>query len=165
MITFQLTIAVGLLSLGGLASSTALPDQPLTTKNISFFFKENSTELVSDSAWCMQCCGVAELGDQLDTLANVLKENPTIVLEIGGHADAREHLPDSIALARAQFVVNALVQRSIAPARLQAVSYGCMQPLIRDVQLAQMQTEVEKADARGHNRRVWPKVISFDYKP
>lgn len=163
--TFHTTIAAGLFSLVGLLSAPGQPEEPLTTKNISFFFKENSIDLVSDSAWCMRCCGVTELASELDTLANILKENPTIVLEVGGYADATEHSPDSIAFARAQFIVSALIQRSIDSARLKAVSFGSTRPLMEDFQFAQMQIAQERADARGYNRRVWPKVISFDYKP
>jgi outer membrane protein OmpA-like peptidoglycan-associated protein len=113
----------------------------------------------------MRNLGVIGFLPDLDTIAAILKDDPTIVLELGGYADAAERSPDTLALARAQFILEALVQRSIARARLQAVSYGSGKPQITKEQIAHIGSEAERKEARRHNRRVVPKVLSFDYKP
>lgn len=46
------------------------------------------------------------------------------VIELSGHADAAERSPTPLAYARAQVIREALVARSIPPARLRAVSYA-----------------------------------------
>ena len=66
----------------------------------------------------------------LDGLVQTLKENPTVVVEIGSHTDSRP-IPmtnDTLSKRRAESVVNYLVQHGIERDRLSFQGYGASQP-------------------------------------
>ncbi|HYV94188.1 MAG TPA: OmpA family protein [Chitinophagales bacterium] len=67
----------------------------------------------------------------LDTLVNVLKENPNVKVEIGSHTDSRGKDPYNmnLSLKRAQSVVEYLVQHGIDASLLSAKGYGETQPV------------------------------------
>jgi len=69
----------------------------------------------------------------LDSIAQVLKENPTVVVEIGGHTDTRGSFRYNLRLsqARANSVREYLIQKGIEPNRLVAKGYGEMRPLVK----------------------------------
>lgn len=163
--TSSVTIAVCLVSIVGMVAVHETTDRRLTYRNVTFFFKENSIDLETDSAWCMSWYGRPSCLGELDTLAAILMADTTLVIEIGGHADATERSHDSIANARAQFIREALMARSIHPARLKAVSYGASGPWMAQDRYDRLITEKERADARRMNRRVVSKLISFDHRP
>lgn len=68
---------------------------------------------------------------QLDRLANILKENPDIKLDLGAHADCRGTNEYNIRLTekRARSAVEYLVARGITPYRLYAKWYGESMPV------------------------------------
>lgn len=69
----------------------------------------------------------------LDSIAQFLKENPTIIVEIGGHADSRgsRAYNKRLTQARANSVKTYLVTKhNINPARLVAVGYGEDRPVV-----------------------------------
>jgi len=72
-----------------------------------------------------------EGADALDTVAQILKvkQNKTVLVE--GHTDNRgsRTVNQKLSNARAQTVRSALVQRGIAPERLQARGYGFDEPI------------------------------------
>ncbi len=88
---------------------------------------------------------------ELDKLADLLKKNPTVKIEISGHTDNKGDKKYNLALSqkRAESVVNYLVQKGIAPARLVAKGYGDTMPI------APNDTEENKAK----NRRTEVKVL------
>lgn len=63
---------------------------------------------------------------ELDKLLKILLDNPTLVVELGSHTDARGDDSYDLALSerRAQAAVNYLVQRGISSARLTYRGYG-----------------------------------------
>lgn len=67
----------------------------------------------------------------LDELAGDLQACPDAMVYIEGHTDADgdEQLNLALSVARAEAVVNALIVRDIAPARLYAVGYGESEPI------------------------------------
>jgi len=73
----------------------------------------------------------ADAAKVLDTLVNVLKENPNVKVEIGSHTDSRgkDEYNMRLSLARAQSVVNYLVQHGIDASLLSAKGYGETQPV------------------------------------
>jgi outer membrane protein OmpA-like peptidoglycan-associated protein len=89
---------------------------------------------------------------ELDMLVLLLNENPTVKIEISGHTDNAGKPADNLVLSnnRAKAVVNYLVSKNIAPARLVAKGYGETKPV------ADNKTEQGKA----LNRRTEMKVIS-----
>lgn len=77
---------------------------------------------------------------QLDNVSQILKANPSVRLEIGGHGGAVDQPPPQ---GRARAVMQALVQMGVAPARLRATAY-------------QVRTSVEA----GHNGGVGLRVAA-----
>jgi peptidoglycan-associated lipoprotein len=121
----------------------------------------------------------------------ILKDNPTMVAELGAHTDARgnDKYNEDLAQRRANAVVKYLVENGIEEKRLVAKGYGESQPrkLQRDMKGAETgfvftkDTEMTEAyinelkkqengekkfeDAHRLNRRVTVKKISDDFKP
>lgn len=62
----------------------------------------------------------------LAKVAQVLKENPNLIVEIGSHTDSRANDAYNLKLSqkRAQYVVDYLVKQGIDKSRLKAVGYG-----------------------------------------
>ncbi len=121
-----------------------IPLQPLAVdaavvlRNI--FFDVNKYELKPEST------------TELDKLVTLLKENPTIKIEISGHTDNVGQAADNLRLSnnRAESVVKYLVTKGIEKERLSSKGFGAEQPV------ADNETEAGKAK----NRRTELKVIS-----
>jgi len=66
----------------------------------------------------------------LNRLAEVLKQNPTVRIQLGSHTDCRgnDDYNQELSQRRAQSAVNYLIGRGVAPERLSAVGYGETQP-------------------------------------
>jgi outer membrane protein OmpA-like peptidoglycan-associated protein/tetratricopeptide (TPR) repeat protein len=114
------------------------PNASVVLKNI--FFDTNKYELKPESE------------AELDKLVQLLNDNPTLKIQIGGHTDSVGTEPDNFKLSdnRSRSVVNYLVGKKINPARLTAKGYGESQPI------APNRTE----EGRALNRRTEMKVIS-----
>jgi outer membrane protein OmpA-like peptidoglycan-associated protein len=87
----------------------------------------------------------------LDEIYEFLDENPSIVVEVGGHTNS---LPppefcDSLSTARARAVAEYLVQKGIDPERVTYVGYGKRKPIFSN------KTE----DGRRRNQRVEIKIL------
>jgi outer membrane protein OmpA-like peptidoglycan-associated protein/tetratricopeptide (TPR) repeat protein len=121
-----------------------IPLQPIETnasiilKNI--FFDVNKFELKPESQV------------ELDKVVQLLNENPTLKIEIGGHTDNVGKPTDNIVLSnnRARSVVTYLAGKNIASNRLLAKGYGETKPL------ADNKTE----PGRAMNRRTELKIIA-----
>lgn len=113
-------------------------DASIVLKNI--FYETGSKELNSSSEV------------ELDKLVQLLKDNPTLRIQINGHTDAVGKAADNLALsnARAQAVVDYLVKKGIQAARLKFKGFGATQPI------ADNNTE----EGRAKNRRTEVKVTS-----
>ncbi len=103
------------------------------------FFAFNSTELSHESHI------------ELDRMVQILNDNPTLRIEIGGHTDSdgTEAYNLRLSQGRAQATVDYLVSKGIARERLTSVGYGQSLPL------ASNDTEEGKA----LNRRIEAKII------
>ena len=121
-----------------------IPLQPIEAnatvvlKNI--FFDFNKYELKAESQ------------TELDKLVQLLKENPSVKIQIEGHTDNIGKAADNLKLseARAKAVINYLGSKGIAAARLTSKGFGATKPL------ADNKTE----EGRAQNRRTELKVIS-----
>ena len=89
---------------------------------------------------------------ELDRLVQLLKDNPTVKIEISGHTDNVGKPADNLKLSnsRAQTVVNYLISKGIAAQRLFAKGYGETKPV------ADNKTE----EGRAKNRRTELRVVS-----
>ncbi len=68
---------------------------------------------------------------ELDKLVSILEENPTIVIELSSHTDARGSAPYNLNLSkkRAQSAVNYIISKGIVKSRLVSKGYGELKPL------------------------------------
>ncbi len=115
----------------------------------------------------------------LDGLVETLKENPTIVIEIGSHTDSRP-IPmtnDTLSQKRAESVVKYLIQAGIPRERLYAKGYGASQPRALDKDLGsfkkgdvlneafidKLKSTKLKEEAHQLNRRTEFKVLRTNY--
>ncbi|MBS1652647.1 MAG: OmpA family protein [Bacteroidetes bacterium] len=104
--------------------------------------------------------------DSLNYLFNLMKDNPSVVVELNSHTDSRGKAAANMTLstARAQSCVDYLVkEKGIAPARLTAKGYGANQLLISDAEIAKAKTKQEKEALHELNRRTSFRILSWDY--
>jgi outer membrane protein OmpA-like peptidoglycan-associated protein/tetratricopeptide (TPR) repeat protein len=113
-------------------------DASIVLKNI--FFETNQFNLKSESQ------------AELDILVQLLNENSTVKIEISGHTDSIGKAPDNLKLSqnRAKAVIDYLISKKIAPARLTSKGFGSTKPV------ATNKTE----EGRALNRRTEMKVVS-----
>jgi len=104
--------------------------------------------------------------DSLLFLYNIMKDNPTIVVELNSHTDSRGKAAanQTLSAARAQACVDFLVKEKGIPAeRLKAKGYGATQLLISDAEIKKAKTKQEQEALHQKNRRTSFKILSFDY--
>lgn len=92
---------------------------------------------------------------ELDKLANIMKDNPQISIELSSHTDARgdNDYNQKLSQRRAESAVNYLIESGINPARITAKGYGEEQLVIKNA-VTEEQHEV--------NRRTEFKVVRVD---
>jgi peptidoglycan-associated lipoprotein len=108
--------------------------------------------------------------DSLETLYQILVDNPTIVIELRSHTDSRQtrrYRGGNMELSqrRAQSCVNYLITKGIDPERMVAVGRGAEEPKIADAVIAKLPTREEKEAAHAKNRRTDFRVIRWDFTP
>ncbi|ODT70898.1 MAG: hypothetical protein ABS75_10790 [Pelagibacterium sp. SCN 63-23] len=88
----------------------------------------------------------AGAAQELDAFAQALGLCPELAVNIEGHTDSDGDDQRNLALsvARAEAVVNALIERGVAPERLYAIGYGESQPVADNA----------NADGKRQNRRI-----------
>ncbi|TAL46030.1 MAG: flagellar motor protein MotB [Chitinophagaceae bacterium] len=89
---------------------------------------------------------------ELDKVVQLLNDNPTLKIQIGGHTDSIGKAADNLVLSnnRSKAVVNYLITKSIDPNRLTSRGFGSTQPVSPN------KTE----EGRAMNRRTEMKVVS-----
>jgi outer membrane protein OmpA-like peptidoglycan-associated protein len=123
--------------------------------------------------------------DSLQGLITTLDENPTLIIELASHTDARDTYErnDVLSQRRAQSVVDYLIERGIDPDRLVAKGYGERAPrtLLKDINrdgflfkegttltesyIDSLPSVAEKEAAHQLNRRTEFRVLSKDFVP
>ncbi len=117
--------------------------QPFSTDSAivlnHIYFRTNQAEL-SDSSQA-----------ELMNLVDLLRENPTLIIEISGHTDNQGNANDNLLLSkrRAEAVVNFLTAQGIPANRLQAKGYGANRPIADNTTAA----------GRAKNRRSEMKIL------
>jgi len=108
--------------------------------------------------------------DSLEIAYQTLVDNPTLVVELRSHTDARATRTykggnKELSQLRAQSCVNYLIQRGIDAARLVPVGRGADEPVITMDVIKKMATKEEQEAAHQRNRRTDLKVLSYDHVP
>ena len=95
--------------------------------------------------------------DALNKLAQMLKDNPTVSVEISGHTDSKgdDKYNQKLSEARAKSVVEYLVSQGIEKSRLIAVGYGESKPVAQN----SSSDGTDNPEGREKNRRTEFKVI------
>lgn len=119
----------------------------------------------------------------LDSLADVLRENPNVTIEMASHTDriGSDKFNIDLSSRRAKSVINYLTEVGIAPDRLQSQGYGKSRPKTITKKLARLHPDFKEGDvltpeyiealspelqeeADQINRRTEFQVLSTDYK-
>lgn len=111
--------------------------QKITLNNV--FFDTNSTDLKEESVV------------ELDKLVLLMKKNPSIKVEIGGHTDniGSAEYNKKLSEGRAKTTVDYLISKGIASVRITYKGYGMSQPI------GSNSTE----EGRAQNRRIEAKIL------
>jgi len=90
---------------------------------------------------------------ELDRLITIMEQNPTLKVEIGGHTDSdgSESYNQRLSQARAQSVVDYLLDASVVEDRLEAKGYGEVEPIAPN----------DSKENKQLNRRTEFKVLDF----
>ncbi|MCK9641324.1 MAG: OmpA family protein [Prolixibacteraceae bacterium] len=109
-------------------------DQPIKIDNI--FYEVGKWNLLPESI------------ASLDTLVSLLKENPTVTIELMAHTDCRGNDADNLILSqkRAQSVVDYLISKSIQQERLTAKGYGEKIPKTVDARMVKANAFLKKGE-------------------
>ncbi|RYY47291.1 MAG: flagellar motor protein MotB [Chitinophagaceae bacterium] len=93
----------------------------------------------------------------LDTLVNILKENPSILIELAAHTDSKgsDEYNQNLSQARAKSVVDYLISKGIDKARLLPKGYGETMPVADN----ENTDGSDNPEGRQRNRRTEFKVI------
>lgn len=107
----------------------------------NMFFEFRSYKLLRESKY------------ELNRIIKLMKENPTLRVEISGHTDnvGTDRANQKLSMQRAESVVSYLVSNGIARERLEAKGYGKMKPIATN----------KSDDGRQENRRVEIEVLSI----
>lgn len=121
-----------------------IPLQPLAANAVlvlkNIFFDPNKYDLKPES------------DAELTEVVRLMKDNPTLKIQINGHTDNSGKTADNITLSeeRARAVTAYLVSKGVAPARLSSKGWGDTQPV----------ADNGSPEGRAKNRRTELKVIS-----
>jgi outer membrane protein OmpA-like peptidoglycan-associated protein len=100
--------------------------------------------------------------NELDRLTKLLKENPSIKIELSAHTDSRggDKYNQQLSQRRAQSCVDHLIKNGIAKDRLVAKGEGESKLIKTDAEIAKLKFEDEKEAAHQENRRTEFKIIA-----
>lgn len=127
-------------------SKTIELKQPKIEKGLTFKLKNINFETGSDKI-------TPESFTSMDKMAEILKENPTMVVEVAGHTDNSGDAKKNLELSqkRANQVMNYLISKGVDAKQMKAVGYGENKPV----------ADNETAEGKSLNRRVMFTVIGF----
>ena len=89
----------------------------------------------------------------IDKMVEILKENPTVVVEVGGHTDNSGDSKKNLELSkkRAIQVMNYMISKGVNAKQMKAVGYGETKPI----------SDNETPEGKALNRRVVFTVLDY----
>jgi outer membrane protein OmpA-like peptidoglycan-associated protein len=155
------------------------PSHTLSSKNLSSTKKEKGTTKSLNFELCEPVSGDtfvlrniyfdfdkfslrSQSVEDLNKLAQVMKENPSMIIELGGHTDTRgdSNYNQYLSENRAKVAKDYLIKKGIDASRIQTKGYGETQPEISDAEIDKISGRKAKNDAHQKNRRTIVTVIS-----
>ncbi|MBU3660612.1 MAG: OmpA family protein [Flavobacteriales bacterium] len=127
-------------------SKTIELKQPKIEKGLTFKLKNISFETGSDKI-------TQESYNSMDKMAEILKENPTMVVEVAGHTDNTGDAKKNLELSqkRANQVMTYLISKGVNAKQMKAIGYGETKPV----------ADNETIEGKALNRRVMFTVLDF----
>jgi outer membrane protein OmpA-like peptidoglycan-associated protein len=130
----------------------------------TILFYENSTSCCNDSLHKFNPNNYDTFEYATNMLYQTLKNNPTISIELAGHASMKENKPDKLSKKRAYTIRSILVSKGINKKRIQTKSWGTKKMLFKTEQIEKAMNEGEKATLHLKNQRVVFRIVSWDFK-
>lgn len=130
----------------------------------SILFYKNSILSCNDSLHQKDSAFYGNFKNIINTLYLSLLEEPTITIEIHGHADYEEKNTDYLSLYRAQFIKELLVTKGINKKRIDVKGRGHEKLIIRKKIIKQAKTSQDKLALHLKNQRVVFRIINWDFK-
>lgn len=100
----------------------------------------------------------------INSLCKTLKNNPTIIIELQGHASMLEKNAEHLSLYRTQLIKEILIAKGINRGRIMIKGWGNKKLLIKDNVIKKAKTKEDKLALHAKNQRVLFRIISWDYK-
>lgn len=126
-------------------------------------FYKNSTKSCNDSLHKIKASEYNLYDEAISVYESILAGNPTIVIEIDGHASSLEEQPEELSLQRAETIKAILVARGINKGRIYTKGWGNKKLLVPD-QIINDKTTGEKITLHLKNQRVIFKILNWDFK-
>lgn len=127
-------------------------------------FYKNSLKSCNDSINRVNSLYNFTFNDACDFIYETLIGNPTIVIEISGHASLQEKNPDELALYRAQQIKEILVAKGINRRRIETKGWGNQKLLVKDDVIKKAKSKIEKNALHAKNQRVVFRILNWDFK-
>ncbi len=101
--------------------------------------------------------------NELERLVKLMKDNPTMKIELSGHTDTRGSAEHNRVLSenRAKAVVEYLIDHGISKDRLKYAGYGETQPIIPDSKIYKEKSKDKREEMHQQNRRTEFKILSL----
>ena len=100
--------------------------------------------------------------DSLNTIMEILLDNPAVVISLSGHCSSDEKNADELSFNRAVTIRNYLIKKGFDSDRLVTRGLGTSNPFISDSRIHAVSTPRQKEYLLGQNRRVIAAVIGTD---
>jgi len=129
-------------------------------------FKRNSTQSYNNFLNTINSKEYDSFENSIGFICNILKDNPTIAIEIAGHASALEKKTEALSLERAELIKKKLVAKGISSSRIYTKGFGNRTPFVTDQMINEAKnakTKEEKAALHLKNQRVVFRIVSWDY--
>jgi outer membrane protein OmpA-like peptidoglycan-associated protein len=100
--------------------------------------------------------------DSLNSIMEILLDNPNVVISLSGHCSSDEKNPDDLSFNRALNIRNYLIQKGFDSDRLVTRGLGTSNPFNSDSHINTVANVRQKEYLIGQNRRVVAAVIGTD---
>ncbi|MES2760580.1 MAG: OmpA family protein [Bacteroidota bacterium] len=137
---------------------------PTELRSTYIYFNTNSIISCNDSLHQLDSMRVQTFDYACKEMITILKENPTIIIEVVGHASTQEKNHELLSLYRAQLIKEILVAKSVNTKRIKTRGWGNHKLLIKDDFIKKARTKEEKQSLHIRNQRVYYRVIDWDFK-
>jgi len=140
------------------AANFSLREGCCLLKAPELFFKANSLDYETDSL-----IAIDKPLEILNSMLQILNDNPTVVMELDGHCDAKEKNKKELSLNRAELVRQFMLKNKIPAERIKTKGFEDTRPFISETVIRSAQSNSEREALRARNQRLDFRILSFDY--